>query len=175
MLEDLPELPKENVIGEPMGRDTANAVGYMAAVLKKRDPDAVCAVVTADHVIEPIADFQTSLKTAFDLTIDHPNALVTFGIVPTFGHTGLGYVHRGEALPMKSGGTAYKVLASAKSPTNPPPIATWNRADTTGTAACSSGAPIRCLNELAAHLARVLRGLDENLRRMGYAQSGSRR
>jgi mannose-1-phosphate guanylyltransferase len=66
VLEDLPELPKENVIGEPIGRDTANAaMGYTAAVLKKRDPDAVCAVVTADHVIEPIDDFQTALKTAF--------------------------------------------------------------------------------------------------------------
>ncbi len=123
VLEDLPELPKENVIGEPTGRDTANAVGYMAAVLKKRDPDAVCAVVTADHVIEPIADFQTALKTAFSLTAEHPNELVTFGIVPTFGHTGLGYVHRGEPLPLKAGanekGGAYKVLAFREKPDKP--------------------------------------------------------
>src|SRR4051794_14098430 len=58
VLQDLPELPKENIIGEPIGRDTANAVGFSAAVLRKRDPDAVCAVVTADHVIEPIDTFQ---------------------------------------------------------------------------------------------------------------------
>src|SRR6476646_11196730 len=50
VLQDLPDLPKENIIGEPVGRDTANAVGYAAAVLYKRDPEAVCAVVTADHV-----------------------------------------------------------------------------------------------------------------------------
>ena len=45
-----------------MGRDTANAVGFPAAVLHKRDPDAVCAVVTADHVIEPVEQFQQRLN-----------------------------------------------------------------------------------------------------------------
>src|SRR3982750_4660079 len=45
---NLPELPKDNLLGEPQGRDTANAVGFPAAVLLKRDKDAVMAVVTAD-------------------------------------------------------------------------------------------------------------------------------
>ncbi len=117
--EDLPDLPKGNILGEPLGRDTANAVGYTAAILKKRDPDAVCAVVTADHVIEPIDAFQSAIKTAFAVTEQFPNALVTFGIVPTFGHTGLGYVHRGEALAMKDGKTAYRVLAFREKPDKP--------------------------------------------------------
>ena len=59
-MENLPELPPDNLIGEPQGRDTANAVGFSAAVLHKRDKDAVCAVVTADHVIEPVSQFQTA-------------------------------------------------------------------------------------------------------------------
>src|SRR5687767_6118059 len=67
VLENLPELPKENLLGEPEGRDTANAVGFPAAVLQKRDKDAVMAVVTADHVIEPVGQFQQSLRTAFDV------------------------------------------------------------------------------------------------------------
>ena len=46
ILENLPELPGENLLGEPEGRDTANAVGFSAAVLQKRDPDAICAVVS---------------------------------------------------------------------------------------------------------------------------------
>src|ERR1700689_5442962 len=90
VLENLPELPRENLLGEPMGRDTANAVGFSAAVLQRRDPDAVCAVVTADHVIEPVAVFQQSVKSAFQVAADRPKSLVTFGIVPTYGHTGLG-------------------------------------------------------------------------------------
>src|ERR671916_454987 len=118
VLDNLPELPKENLLGEPAGRDTANAVGFPAAVLHHRDPDAVTAVVTADHVIEPVDTFQAALKTAFDAVEAQPQSLVTFGIVPTFGHTGLGYIHRGEALPGRPSNSpasgrigAYRVLA----------------------------------------------------------------
>src|SRR5579872_936223 len=74
VLENLPNMPKENLLGEPMGRDTANAVGFSAAVLQKRDPDAVCAVVTADHVIEPIGQFQKSLHAAFKVTETQPKS-----------------------------------------------------------------------------------------------------
>src|SRR5438067_5854983 len=101
VLENLPDLPKENLLGEPEGRDTANAVGFPAAILARRDKDAVAAFVTADHVIEPIDAFQSAIKTAFDVAGEYPNALVTFGIVPTHGHTGLGYIHRGEALSVR--------------------------------------------------------------------------
>src|SRR2546423_10496006 len=90
VLDNLPELPKDNLLGEPEGRDTANAVGFSAAILAKRDKDAVAAFVTADHVIEPVDVFQSAIKTGFDVAAEYPNALVTFGIVPTHGHTGLG-------------------------------------------------------------------------------------
>src|SRR6185436_13513345 len=83
VLENLPELPKENLLGEPEGRDTANAVGFPAAVLAKRDKDAVAAFVTADHVIEPVDAFQEAIKIAFNTAAEIPEALVTFGIVPT--------------------------------------------------------------------------------------------
>lgn len=53
--QNLPELPPANLLGEPTGRDTANAVGFPAAILHKRDKDAVFAVVTADHVITPLS------------------------------------------------------------------------------------------------------------------------
>ena len=98
VLENLPELPKDNLLGEPTGRDTANAVGFPAAVLHHRDKDAVMVVTTADHVIEPVEAFQAAVRTAFEVAEQHKNALVTFGIVPTYGHTGLGYIHRGEPL-----------------------------------------------------------------------------
>jgi mannose-1-phosphate guanylyltransferase len=116
VLENLPELPKENLLGEPEGRDTANAIGFSAAILAKRDKDAVAAFVTADHVIEPVDRFAEAIKTAFNLTSEMPEALVTFGIVPTHGHTGLGYIHRGEAIHLKRGGEAYRVLAFKEKP-----------------------------------------------------------
>jgi mannose-1-phosphate guanylyltransferase len=160
VLEDLPELPKENLLGEPLGRDTANAVGFSAAVLRERDKDAVMAITTADHVIEPIDTFQQSVKTAFDVTAEDPSALVTFGIVPTHGHTGLGYVHRGEPLMVKGKpGAAYRVLGFKEKPDKP----TADRYVESGRYYWNSGMFVwRCdtvLGELAAHLPESHAGL----------------
>ncbi|HEX8525280.1 MAG TPA: mannose-1-phosphate guanylyltransferase [Tepidisphaeraceae bacterium] len=152
VLENLPELPKDNLLGEPEGRDTANAVGFPAAVLAKRDKDAVAAFVTADHVIEPIEKFQEAIRTAFNAASETPEALVTFGIVPTHGHTGLGYIHRGEAMPLKKGGEAFRVLAFREKPDKP----TADRYVESGRYYWNSGMFVwRCetfLNELSMHL-----------------------
>lgn len=94
----LPELPPENILGEPVGRDSLNAVAWSAGVLADRDPDAVVAMITADQVIEPIDEFQRSLQRAFDVVDAHPEALVTLGVVPTSPHTGYGYLQRAEQL-----------------------------------------------------------------------------
>src|SRR4051812_11312847 len=51
VLANLPELSRDNLLGEPTGRDTANAIGFSAAILRHIDPEAVMAVTTADHVI----------------------------------------------------------------------------------------------------------------------------
>ena len=158
VLDNLPELPPENLLGEPAGRDTANAVGFPAAVLHQRDKDAVTAVVTADHVIEPIERFQSALKTAFDVVEAQPQSLVTFGIVPSFGHTGLGYIHRGEALGTGRNG-AYRVLSFKEKPDK----ATADRYVESARYYWNSGMFVwRCdtvLAELQAHLPQSYRGL----------------
>ncbi len=116
----LPELPPQNLLGEPLGRDTANAVGFPSVILQKKDPQAVLAVVTADHVIEPAEGFQSALRTAFAVVAEDPLSLVTFGITPTHGHTGLGYIHRGEPLPLHNGAKgAFRVLAFKEKPDKP--------------------------------------------------------
>ena len=126
-------------------------------MLQKRDADAVFAVVTADHVIEPVDVFQNSIRAAFDVVKQQPNALVTFGIVPTHGHTGLGYIHRGEAFPGIRG--AYKVQAFKEKPDQ----ATADRYVDTKRYYWNSGMFVwRCdtiLNELQAHLPDSYRGL----------------
>jgi mannose-1-phosphate guanylyltransferase len=157
VLENLPELPRQNLLGEPVARDTANAVGFPAAVLLRQDRDAVFAVVTADHVIEPIEDFQSSLKTAFEVVEKQPTALVTFGIIPSHGHTGLGYIHRGEAIPGFKG--AYRVLTFKEKPDKP----TADRYVESGRYYWNSGMFIwradTVLNELATYLPEAHRGL----------------
>ncbi len=99
--EELPELPQDNLFGEPVGRDTVNAVGLAAAILHQRDPDGQMGIFTADHIICPVDTFCQSLDTAFSVVADHPDALVTFGIRPAGPQTAYGYVRRGE--PVASG------------------------------------------------------------------------
>ncbi|UCE59662.1 MAG: mannose-1-phosphate guanylyltransferase [Phycisphaerales bacterium] len=94
--DDLPELPAENLIGEPVGRDTAAAVALPAAVLQRKDPEAVIGVFTADHIITPIEKFTGAVDRAFAMAEERAHALVTMGITPTGPDTNFGYVQRGE-------------------------------------------------------------------------------
>jgi mannose-1-phosphate guanylyltransferase len=96
---ELPEIKPANILGEPEGRDSLNAVAWPAAVLAARDPDAVVAVVTADHIMHPISEFQRAVLEGFEVAESSEEFLVTFGVVPTSPHTGYGYLHRGETIP----------------------------------------------------------------------------
>jgi mannose-1-phosphate guanylyltransferase len=99
--EELPELPASNLIGEPVGRDTAAAVGLGSAVIAKRDPEAVVGIFTADHVITPIERFCASVERAYETADRYADALVTMGIRPTRPDTNYGYVWRGA--PVSAG------------------------------------------------------------------------
>lgn len=101
----LPELPHENVIGEPTRKDTAAAVALATLWVRKKGGKRV-AVFTADHLISPVDAFVDAAKMALTATtaapaeesgnprseIRDPSAIVTFGIVPTYPATGYGYV-----------------------------------------------------------------------------------
>jgi len=94
--ENLSNLPFGNVIAEPTVRDTAGAIGLAATILAKYDPDATMAVVTADQLLEPAEVLQDALRDAFEFVGQNPEALVTFGVKPSFPSTQLGYVKCGE-------------------------------------------------------------------------------
>lgn len=89
----------DNFLGEPVGRDTLNAVGFTAAVLAARDPDAIFCVLTSDHLIEPQPVFERCMRTGFELVEADPTRLVTFAITPTHPATGYGYVEYGDPVP----------------------------------------------------------------------------
>lgn len=95
---EIPELPAGNLIGEPEGRDTANAVGLASAILARRDPEAVIAVFTADHIITPMDRFCAALEQAYKMAEEHPDALVTMGIKPNHPDTNYGYIWRGDRI-----------------------------------------------------------------------------
>ncbi|CAG1009407.1 mannose-1-phosphate guanylyltransferase [Phycisphaerales bacterium] len=96
--EQLSRYDEEHVLGEPVGRDTVNAVGFAAAVLAKEDEDAVFCVLTGDHVIEPEDIFRERMDLGFRLVENDPRRFVTFSIKPTYPATGFGYVERGTPI-----------------------------------------------------------------------------
>src|SRR3954471_5780801 len=103
----LPKLPRQNVIAEPMGRDTCAAVTLGAALVGARSTTGVIAVLPADHVIPEEKKFLQILGDSFDLA-SRGQVIVTIGIKPTEAATGYGYIHVGTQLPPPSGVKAYK-------------------------------------------------------------------
>ncbi|HEY4415823.1 MAG TPA: sugar phosphate nucleotidyltransferase [Verrucomicrobiae bacterium] len=103
----LPKLPKDNVVAEPMGRDTCAAVTLGAALVGARSTTGVMAVLPADHVIPNAKKFQQVLGDAFDVAAQG-QAIVTIGIKPNEPATGYGYIQTGAELPAPSGGKKTK-------------------------------------------------------------------
>jgi len=95
--EDLSELPFNNVIAEPVVRDTAGAIGLVSTVLSKYDSEATIAVLTADQIIEPVEVLQQGIKDALSFINNNPDDMITFGIQPTFASTSLGYIKCGKS------------------------------------------------------------------------------
>jgi mannose-1-phosphate guanylyltransferase len=98
----LPKLPNENIVAEPLGRDTCAAVTLGAALVGARSTTGVMAVLPADHVIPEEKKFQQVLGDAFDLATQG-QAIVTIGIKPSEPATGYGYIHTGAELPTPPG------------------------------------------------------------------------
>lgn len=89
-----PGLPAENVIAEPMGRDTAAATGLAMLLVKERAPQGTFAMLPADHVIHDVAEYARLLDAAF-AAAEAAEVLVTIGVKPTEPATGFGYIQRG--------------------------------------------------------------------------------
>ena len=109
-----PEIPTENYFLEPMPRGTASVVGLAAVALKNIDPDAVMAVLTADHIITNQEKFANLLTTAYDTAAD--GYLVTLGITPTSPATGYGYIQQGDSVGIKNNLNIYDVLRFVEKP-----------------------------------------------------------
>jgi mannose-1-phosphate guanylyltransferase len=95
--EQMPALPRQNVLIEPAARGTAACIALAAAWIARRDPGASMSVFPADHVIAHTAGFRRSIERAFT-TAESAPYLVTVGIPPTHAETGFGYVEVGTVL-----------------------------------------------------------------------------
>ena len=107
-------IPSANYVLEPMPKGTASVVGISAIQLLARDPNAVMAILTADHYIRDIAYFNRLLESAFcEAEKGH---LVTLGIEPTFPSTGMGYIEQGELIELSGENPVHKVTKFREKP-----------------------------------------------------------
>ncbi len=109
-----PEVPPENFLIEPAPRGTASVVGLAAVALAERDPEAVMAVVTADHFIGNLPLYNQLLSSAYQAAQDR--YLVTLGIEPHFPSTGFGYIQRGAQINTYANIPVYQVQCFKEKP-----------------------------------------------------------
>jgi len=100
--QQVPGLPPENLLAEPVGRDTAPCIALAAAVIGARDPEAVMVVLPSDHMILDEARFAEVIRDAVTAARE-TGGLVTIGIRPTRPETGYGYIHVGPLSRVERG------------------------------------------------------------------------
>lgn len=114
LAETTPELPLQSFVLEPAGRGTAPAIGLAAIHLRKKDPDAVMVVLTADHFIKDTVRFREVLFAAAKVAAK--GHLVTLGIKPSSPSTGFGYIKQGKSLVAADGLPVFSVEKFVEKP-----------------------------------------------------------
>ena len=164
---ELPELPEANFLVEPIGRNTAPAIGVAATVLQARGAAAEAMVVLpADHVVARAEEFRAVLATCETLLRQH-DPLLTLGIAPHRPETGYGYIRRGARAAEVGGLEFHRVERFVEKPD----ADTARRLLADGRHLWNSGMFVwrtgRILDELLRHLPAVGPGLDRLLRAYG--------
>ncbi len=116
--QQLPAVPPENILAEPVSRNTAPCIAYAAMKLREKDPDATMIVLPADHLIQNVSQFHKILNTAIEKA-QEKDALVTIGIAPTHPETGYGYIQFNGSVGMDDTPAAYEVKTFAEKPDLP--------------------------------------------------------
>ena len=152
-------LPKENIFVEPVGKNTAAAIGLAAEAVRRRDPDGIMLVMPSDHIIPDDAKFLRAVTLA--VQVAENGYLLTFGIPATRPETGYGYIRAAGRAALKSQGTL-KALAVSRF-VEKPDLATAKRYLKTGLFYWNSGIFVwraeTILKEMSKSLPTLSRGL----------------
>ncbi len=113
--DEIDGVPKENILVEPSGKNTAPSIGLVAVHLRAKNPDAVMGVFPADHLIVGHRAFSSALSTGRKLA-ESDDMLATLGVVPSSAHTGYGYIQFDKKKPLLDK-RAFGVKTFAEKPT----------------------------------------------------------
>lgn len=112
--EMLPDLPRTNILGEPIARNTTGAIGLAMARILKHDPEAVMTCLPSDHLMANGQQFDAALALAARLA--EGEATVTIGVTPQHAETGYGYIERGAVAATGDGVVGYRVERFVEKP-----------------------------------------------------------
>ena len=110
----LPDLSSQDVVAEPSPRDSMPAIGLAAAIVERRDPEAVIGSFAADHVIRHVPEFWEAVSEA--VTVARTGRIVTIGITPTHPSTAFGYIREGSELAVDGAPRARAVAEFVEKP-----------------------------------------------------------
>ncbi|WP_042227446.1 mannose-1-phosphate guanylyltransferase [Paenibacillus popilliae] len=111
----VPALPSDNIIIEPIGRNTAPCVGLSSVIIEDRFPDSTMIVLPSDHIVKDQNEFVTILKTAVEVS-KRGRHLITLGISPTYPETGYGYIESANDSLVLNGLDIYRVNKFVEKP-----------------------------------------------------------
>ncbi|MCH9649856.1 MAG: NTP transferase domain-containing protein [Deltaproteobacteria bacterium] len=156
--QQLPEVPAEQVLEEPEGRNTAAAIGWAVRSMPRAARNGVVAVLPADHRVSDAEGFRQRLQQAEE-AVESQDLVMTLGIEPQRPETGYGYLELGEVLDQQSG--LRKVVRFREKPD----LETARRFVDSGRFLWNGGIFLfrgsTFLSLLAAHLPKLVEGLEE--------------
>lgn len=163
--EHLPSIPMDHILGEPMGRNSAPAIAWVAAVITRRDPQAIMASFHADAVVTNVEAMRQSLKLAY--TLAEQGYLVTLGVKPTAPETGYGYIRFADQVSEGYGQQAFLAERFVEKPN----LLTAQSYLKDGHYVWNSGMFVwkveAVLAEMRAHLPELARKIDSMVSAMG--------
>ena len=115
LVKQINDIPEENIIIEPFGKNTAPCIGLAAFHLNLLDPDAVMVVLPSDHIVQDKKTFQKVLKMGNKIALD-TDGLITLGITPDQPATGYGYIQHSDMVSQADGISVFKVKTFAEKP-----------------------------------------------------------
>lgn len=157
--EQLPNIPKENILAEPCARNTAPCIAFAAAVIGRKYDDAVMLVLPSDHLIGLEDMYISTLKKAIAVSLEGKN-LVTIGITPKYPETGYGYINFG-----RESGCAFEVKRFVEKPD----LATAKEYLASGKYLWNSGMFVWKLSSIMADLKEFMPPIYEGALRIGKA------
>lgn len=113
--EQLPDMPRENILLEPCRRNTAPCIAYVSWRIKSKNPKANLVVTPSDHLVTDVVEFQRVISSALRFTSE-TDAIVTLGMPPTRPETGYGYIQADMQVPSLRNKEVYRVDSFKEKP-----------------------------------------------------------